>query len=87
MKQFKDIRNLNEGFKEIEVPWDMDDPKYYADDFADEFSVFLNKWNKKGGFISLEGDEKNLLKLLMSPDHFEMDKKEALGYIKKGKKV
>ena len=84
MKIFKQIR---EAVKEIEVPWDMDNPKEYGDAFSDEFNVYLTNWDKRGGSISLEGDEKNLLKLLMSPDHFEMDKKEAMGYIRKGKRV
>jgi len=84
--EIKEVK-LNEANKEIEVPWDMDDPSEYADSFSDEFNVYLADWDKRGGSVSLQGDEKNLLKLLMSPDHFEMDKKEAQGYVKKGKKI
>ena len=84
MKAFKAF--INEANLEIEIPWDQDDPNSYADDFQ-EFGVYLNGWNKRGGFISLEGEKKALLKLLMDPDTFEMDKKEAMGWIKKGKKV
>ena len=78
--------DMNEAHKEIVVPWDMDDPKEYADDFL-EVGVYLNQWDKRKGTITVDGDEKDLLKWLTDEDAMAMSKGEALKYIRKGKKV
>ena len=75
---------ISEGNKEIEVEWDMGNPKEYGDDWQDQ-GVYLDNWNKNKGTITLNGDEKDLLSWLTND--YGLDKKDAQTLIRKGKKV
>ena len=83
-KKNESVEHINEATKEIEVNWDMDDPREYQGDFQD-VGVYLQSWNRKKAFIVVQGDEKDLMDWLMSD--FGMDKREAQQTVRKGKKV
>ena len=84
-KKNESVEHINEAkFKEIEVNWDMDDPREYQGDFQD-VGVYLQKWDKKNATIIVQGDEKDLMNWLMGD--FGMDKREAQQTVRKGKKV
>lgn len=75
---------VKEAFKELELNWDMDDPREYQGDMQD-VGVYLDKWDKRRSTIIVSGDEKDLLKWLVSDYGF--DKKEAQAEVRKAKKV
>ena len=49
VKTFKEIREAN---KQIEVNWDMDDPREYQGDFQD-VGVYLDRWDRKNATIKV----------------------------------
>ena len=46
MKTFKEVRNINEGIKSIDLDFDVGDPREFAPDWQEE-GVYLVKWNKR----------------------------------------
>jgi len=75
---------LTEGNKRIEVPWDMGDPRPYQYEWQDS-GVYLDDWDKRGGSITIDGAEKDLMNWLLND--YDMDKKEAKDILRKGKKI
>ena len=83
MKTFQEIREAN---KQIEVNWDMDDPREYQGDFQD-VGVYLDRWDRKNATIKVSGNVKDLLAWLVDPYSMGMDKKDAMAVLKKGKRI
>lgn len=76
---------IKEANKQIQVGWDMGDPKRIAPDWQDEFGIVMVKWDKRKAAITVSGDEKELLKWLTTD--YGMDKKDSQDLIRKGKRV
>ena len=76
---------IKEANKQIQVGWDMGDPKRIAPDWQDEYGIVMVKWDKRKAAITISGDEKELLKWLTTD--YGMDKKDSQDLIRKGKRV
>ena len=76
-------RKLAEAKKQIDVPWDFGNPQRLAPDWQDEKRVVMLNWDKRKGVITLGGEEKNLINWLVKD--YDMDKKDAMLIVKKGK--
>ena len=74
MKTFKEVRNINEGIKSIDLDFDVGDPREFAPDWQEE-GVYLVKWNKRKNVMKVEGDARDLYKWLHTT--FGLSKKEA----------
>lgn len=74
MKTFKEIRNINEAIKSIDLDFDVGDPREFAPDWQEE-GVYLVKWNKRKNVMKVEGDARDLYKWLHTT--FGLSKKEA----------
>jgi hypothetical protein len=79
-------RKLTEANKQIEVNWDMDDPREYQGDFQD-VGVYLDRWDRKNATIKVSGNVKDLLAWLVDKNSMAMDKRDAMDVLKKGKRV
>ena len=75
---------LGEAYKELELNWDMDDPSEHQDEMQ-AAGVHLDDWDERNSTITITGDEKDLLKWLVSD--YGLDKKEAQSEVRKGKKI
>tara|TARA_B100000575_G_scaffold220984_1_gene181409 strand:+ start:904 stop:1152 length:249 start_codon:yes stop_codon:yes gene_type:complete len=82
MKTFKQIRNLKEAIKFIELDFDVGDPRDFAPDWQEE-GVYLVNWDKKRNVMKVEGDPKKLYKWLHTT--FGFSKKEAKDAMRKAK--
>ena len=74
MKTFKEVRNINEAIKSIDLDFDVGDPREFAPDWQEE-GVYLVKWNKRKNVMKVEGDARDLYKWLHTT--FGLSKKEA----------
>ena len=74
MKTFKEVRNVNEGIKSIDLDFDVGDPREFAPDWQEE-GVYLVKWDKRKNVMKVEGDARDLYKWLHTT--FGLSKKEA----------
>lgn len=74
MKTFKEVRNVNEGIKSIDLDFDVGDPRQFAPDWQEE-GVYLVKWDKRKNVMKVEGDARDLYKWLHTT--FGLSKKEA----------
>ena len=74
MKTFKEVRNINEGIKSIDLDFDVGDPREFSPDWEEE-GVYLVKWDKRKNVMKVEGDARDLYKWLHTT--FGFSKKEA----------
>lgn len=74
MKTFKEVRNINEGIKSIDLDFDVGDPREFSPDWEEE-GVYLVKWDKRKNVMKVEGDARDLYKWLHTT--FGLSKKEA----------
>ena len=74
MKTFKEVRNVNEGIKSIDLDFDVGDPREFSPDWEEE-GVYLVKWDKRKNVMKVEGDARDLYKWLHTT--FGFSKKEA----------
>lgn len=74
MKTFKEVRNINEAIKSIDLDFDVGDPREFAPDWQEE-GVYLVKWDKRKNVMKVEGDARDLYKWLHTT--FGLSKKEA----------
>lgn len=74
MKTFKEVRNVNEGIKSIDLDFDVGDPREFSPDWEEE-GVYLVKWDKRKNVMKVEGDARDLYKWLHTT--FGLSKKEA----------
>ena len=74
MKTFKEVRNVNEGIKSIDLDFDVGDQREFSPDWEDE-GVYLVKWDKRKNVMKVEGDARDLYKWLHTT--FGLSKKEA----------
>ena len=74
MKTFKEVRNINEAIKSIDLDFDVGDPREFAPDWQEE-GVYLVKWDKRKNVMKVEGDARDLYKWLHTT--FGLSKIEA----------
>ncbi len=74
MKTFKEVRNINEAIKSIDLDFDVGDPREFSPDWEEE-GVYLVKWDKRKNVMKVEGDARDLYKWLHTT--FGLSKKEA----------